>query len=357
MCRCTVYLLMVTCLAAACGTAAAGPAPHFDNTPVCTEPGRQYRPAISGDYVVWLDGFYERQVVARNLRTGEQFALTQPDQYASEPPAIDGNLVVFMSNTGMCGYDLLSRRQFPIEVGEVGIGREHLDIGGTIVTWQSWHDGEWGHNYDVWAHDLLTGRTFPVAVDEYQAQAPSIGDGLIVWGERRDHDYLIRGYEVATGETFTVADGPGMRGFPVVSGSTVAWSGNTDWGTNLDIYARNLNTEEVLPVCTAWNLQWDPAIDGSLVVWSDARNGGHDNMDVYGFDLATGTELAIATAPGYQGLPAVSGSIVVWEDRRTDDWTLTASETELNIFLAAVPEPATLAMLLSGSLVLIRRRR
>jgi beta propeller repeat protein len=65
--------------------------------------------------------------------------------------------------------------------------------------------------------------------------------------------------------------------------------------------------------------QYDPAISGNIVVFTDYRNA---DTDVYYVDLATGVEHSVIVAPGNQELTGVSGSRIVYTDYRTADVVL-----------------------------------
>ncbi len=67
------------------------------------------------------------------------------------------------------------------------------------------------------------------------------------------------------------------------------------------------------PVVTQSSLQFHPAVDGSLVVYGDNRNG---NYDVYMRDVGTGVETRIVADLDTQQHPGVSQDFVVWEDWR-----------------------------------------
>jgi len=69
------------------------------------------------------------------------------------------------------------------------------------------------------------------------------------------------------------------------------------------------------PICTNDANQINPAINGSIIVWQDYRNG---NWDIYGYDLSTQTEFPICVNSADQINPDISGNIVVWEDHRYD---------------------------------------
>ena len=65
--------------------------------------------------------------------------------------------------------------------------------------------------------------------------------------------------------------------------------------------------------------QYDSAISGNIVVFTDYRNA---DTDVYYIDLATGIEHPVVVAPGNQELTGVSGSKIVYTDYRTSDVVL-----------------------------------
>jgi beta propeller repeat protein len=75
------------------------------------------------------------------------------------------------------------------------------------------------------------------------------------------------------------------------------------------------------PICIQVGGQAGPEIAGSMVVWTDNRNG---NLDIYGRDLSTGRNYAVCTNKAQQDNPAVTRSVVagkvhyvaVWVDKR-----------------------------------------
>lgn len=62
--------------------------------------------------------------------------------------------------------------------------------------------------------------------------------------------------------------------------------------------------------------QYDPAISGNTVVFTDDRAG---DTDVYYVDLATGVEHPVVVAPGNQELTGISGPRIVYTDYRNVD--------------------------------------
>ena len=81
------------------------------------------------------------------------------------------------------------------------------------------------------------------------------------------------------------------------------------------------------PICSDPAAQQEPSVNGSLVVWSDYRNG---NWDIYGCDLSTGTEFPICVHGAEQSRPAVSGQTVVWRDYRNGNWDVYGATIDLS---------------------------
>jgi beta propeller repeat protein len=69
-------------------------------------------------------------------------------------------------------------------------------------------------------------------------------------------------------------------------------------------------------VTTDLNSQFDPAIDGDYIVFTDSRSG---NMDIYLHNLATGGEMPVADTSEDEFLNDVSGNYVVYTLARFDD--------------------------------------
>ena len=109
---------------------------------------------------------------------------------------------------------------------------------------------------------------------------------------------------------FTIATGVGKRDpYPYrnpgadfdhvldISGNIVVWEGNGN------IYAADisdLNHIKIITVCDDPARQYDPALSGRLVVWTDERN---DRGDIYGADLSDWEQIRqfqVAKAPGMQ---------------------------------------------------------
>ncbi len=96
-----------------------------------------------------------------------------------------------------------------------------------------------------------------------------------------------------------------------VSGNLVVWEKDGD------IYGADISDRshlKIFPICTAPERQYDPAISGHTVVWTDERN---DVADVYGADISDPNhirEFEVCVETGWQCQPDIDGSTIVFVD-------------------------------------------
>jgi beta propeller repeat protein len=94
-----------------------------------------------------------------------------------------------------------------------------------------------------------------------------------------------------------------------VSGNIVVWEKDGD------IYGADISDRgriRVFPICTAAERQYDPAVSGNIVVWTDERN---DGGDIYGADISDPNnikEFEVDVSGGWQSQPDVDGSVLVY---------------------------------------------
>jgi len=222
--------------------------------------GINTQPKIDGDIVVWAAGPFSSAfrgpecigIYAKNIATGEDFILRQYSNTQSySHPAVSGNKVVWL---------------------------EHLGINKNV-------ESEWRNTpYSICGADI-TAR--PV----YFTIAEHVG--------RRDPYPYEGGY----GEDFDdVID---------ISGNIVVYEAEGNiYGADIS----NIHDVKVFTICNDSARQYDPAISGNIVVWTDERN---DRGDIYGADIsdtANIRELVIARASGSQQQPDIDGCLIVYID-------------------------------------------
>lgn len=213
--------------------------------------------------------------------------------------------------------------EFPIAVGAEAKALPATD--GGMVVWQA-DDGSGG--WQIQSYDVATETGGVVSSESTTETAPSVWSPWVVWQDGRDGGQLVYGRDLQ-GAPLDGAISPsaGSQSAPAVCGGYAVWSDTRDGGA--DIYAYDLAAAVEFPVCTAAGDQTEPAVwassEGIVVVWTDGRSG---SADIYGATVDPATrvvaEFPVCTAAGDQTQPAVQGSRVVWTDARsgagTDIW-------------------------------------
>jgi len=111
---------------------------------------------------------------------------------------------------------------------------------------------------------------------------------------------------------YTVRPSTSSQITPAVSGEWVVWTDKTNDDIG-NIFAKNIQTDELVSVCEVGNEQSIPAISGDKIVWQDKRG---TTTDIYMYDLSLRQETGISVRSGKQELPAICGNIIVWQDNR-----------------------------------------
>ena len=223
--------------------------------------GLDTQPKIDGDIVVWADGPSSPDFVGpeclgimmMNTTTGTFKTLRQYSNTASySHPAVSGNKVVWL---------------------------EHLDI-------NKYNENNWRNTpYSICGADV-TDPENPV----YFTIAQNVG--------RRD-PYNYTDY---VSDFDDVVD---------IDENMVVWEAGGDiFGADIS----DIEDVKVFTICSNPARQYDPAISGNLVVWTDERN---DDGDIYGADISDTQnvrEMAIIKASGSQLQPDVDGCLIAYVD-------------------------------------------
>lgn len=183
---------------------------------------------------------------------------------------------------------------------------------------------------------ILSGG-FNATSDSYIQEQPALSWPWLVWTDQRNSNKDIYALNLDTNQLQDVCVLSTTQEYPDVHGDLAVWQDNRN--SNYDIYGKDLATGQEIAVCTQASLQNDPVVYGRIVVWRDFRN---TNYDIYGKDLDSGEELVICTQAASQFNPDIYEDIVVWSDQRNSGTTGSdiygknlTTEQELEICTAA----------------------
>jgi beta propeller repeat protein/parallel beta-helix repeat protein len=230
--------------------------------------GLDTQPKIDGDIMVWFGGisfgspwYHEpsnTSVIARNLTTDTQRTLKRYSMSESySHPVVSGNIVVWLEHLGL----------------------DTEPIGSTEAN--NW----WNTPYNICGADI-TDISNPV----YFTIAQNVGtrDPYPCLSYGSDFDDVID-----------------------ISGNMVVYEAGGDiYGADIS----NIEAIRVFTICSDSARQFDPAISGHLVVWTDERN---DSGDIYGADISdieNIRELEIIKAPHSQQQPVIDNHLIVYVD-------------------------------------------
>lgn len=255
---------------------------------ICSAPGIQTEPAVSGDWAVWQDGRSGSaaspsvfDIYAFNIATGEERAICT-EEGAQLSPDVSGKFVVW-----------------------AGVSRAH---------------GCDGDDFDIYARDLASGDELVVCSASGSQTKPAISDDWVVWqdlrGGRRRDQAAVYGFNLKTGAEKAIATSRRGQTEPSVSGDWVVWEEHEDGedggdaektistSPSRDVVALNLATGERRVIVRARGDQHSPVVSGSWVVWQDERSAR--GADVFATNFETGEVRAVCVFDGAQVAPSIS---------------------------------------------------
>jgi beta propeller repeat protein len=242
--------------------------------------GEQDQPAISDQYIVWID---QGRLKAQSLSGGAPFSVTTGPATQTDP-AVCGSLAV-------------------------------------------WSDT--GNNSDVYAKQLPSGPVIPVATStEVEAYSACDAGRVVYTYAPANGSSDIRLYNVGTGQTTVVSNEIWNEWRPAISGNRVVWQAwplQPDPVTGIQIYGKDLNTNQGFIVSAGAQNQTGPVISGSTVAWEDNRSGA---PQIWWRDLATTMpQIPVdSTLAGPQVMPSLVGRGVVFESNPTGPWNIYAAQ-------------------------------
>lgn len=147
-----------------------------------------------GDWVAWKDDS-DRGVYARRAGDAVATVVQSPDPMLSpRAPVTNGRYVVWsvrdeggpVNVSRIMGYDLMTDSGFVI-LGDIGSPehKSNVAISDRYVVWEDWRENPTGVidriDLDVWAYDLQTGASFPVATGAGVQHEPWVEGDRVIW--------------------------------------------------------------------------------------------------------------------------------------------------------------------------------
>jgi beta propeller repeat protein len=283
----------------------------------------QLSPAFNGDAVVWEDSRNDLQppdptdgtdVYMYSISAGGSDIKVAGGPGEQDQPAISDQYIVWIDEGRLMAKALPSGSPFPVANGSPT--QTDPAVCGSLVVWT-----DTGNNSDVWAKQLPSGNPIPVATSSAVEAYPACDAGRVVYmyaplGGQAD----VRLYDIGTQQTMPIADQPYNEWRPSISGNRVVWQALT---SDIQIYGKDLSTNQDFVVSEGPDNQTAPVISGSTVAWEDNRSG---HSQIWWRDIATtmpqGGIPVDSTLVGSQLAPALVGRQVVFQDNAAGPWNV-----------------------------------
>jgi hypothetical protein len=194
-------------------------------------------------------------------------------------------------------YHLPSGGTSLVDLAPTSHGNEGLlHAEGNYLVWMERRSG-W-KSYQIVLYDLRTKTSRRVAPTDYPQSYPRLGGGKIVWVDQRNDpkgDWMgprngdIYVHDIASGKTEVVIDHPADQGGPDVSGKWVVWHDFRDsplgyGGTEIDVWAKNLETGKIHQVTDDAKYEVFPRVDSGRAFFVKPLGPGH--QAIFMIDLA-----------------------------------------------------------------------
>jgi beta propeller repeat protein len=281
----------------------------------------QVSPSFNGDDVVWEDSRNDEtggtDIFRFNYSTATE-SLVAGGAGEQDNPAISDQYIIWLDNGRLKAQSLLGGAPFNVVNGAAT--QTDPAICGSLVVWS-----DTGNNSDIYAKNLPSGPVVPVATSSAVEAYPACDAGRVVytWAPPTS-DSDIRLYNMSSGQTSVVADQFWNEWRPSISGNRVvwqAWPNGPGSPEGIQVYGKDLSTNQNFVVSEGPVNQTAPVISGSTVAWEDNRSG---RSQIWWRDIATTMpQIPVDSAlDGVQVAPSLVGRQVAFQSDAPGLWNV-----------------------------------
>jgi beta propeller repeat protein len=259
-----------------------------------------------------LANFSIEEVVAQVPGLEEQLTF---DSVYDWKPRVDERYVTWVTYNGGEGkvwyYDTKGGKRDM--VANVPGDQNDPDISGGKIVWDDTRNG----NADIYSYDIASGTENVVYSSTSNKFRPAIANGVVAFEDYGTDDSRDIGF-IKAGSTAkpTYIDSNSMdKANPDVDGEWIVYQQLDDGKADWNIYAYNINTQQLIQVTRDPATQENPRISGDLITWEDNRNG---KWDIFMYNLKKELTTAVTFDDVDDRNPSISGSNIVWTRYQQD---------------------------------------
>jgi beta propeller repeat protein len=283
----------------------------------------QVAPSFNGDSVVWEDSRNDppdgTDVYGFSYSAGGPDVKIAGGPGEQDQPAISDQYIVWIDR-GTLKAESVQPGSAPFSVTNGSATPTDPVVCGSLVVWS-----DTANNSDIYARNLPSGPVVPVATSSAVEAYPACDAGRIVYTYAPANGSSdIKLYDMSSGQTSTVASAIWNEWRPSISGNRVvwqAWPAQPDTTQGFDLFGKNLDTGQGFAVSTALGNQSAPVISGSTVAWEDSRS---TNTQVWWRDIATTMpQIPVdSSLVGNQVSPSLVGRQITFQSDAPGPWNV-----------------------------------
>ncbi len=313
----------------------------------------QVQPAIDYPYLVYKsetdDSEEFTDIWAYNLETGRTFPIcTVPGEQSN--PDVSGDTVVFSDNRND-PEDLLNSDcniwMYDIATGEESVvcsetgGQGNPSIWGDIIAWTDGRADD-GSGGDIYMYDLAAETETALETGAADCYEPTVSDGYVSWRSQvlsngwYDMDAVVYDIEADTTETvgggyFTNWDNYARIEDPCLGDGVLTYAKESETnGTgvvhSIHMYDLATSVDTTVSMVSSTN-RWHPEVQDGWIVWQDRRTYGNTATEVYGYNMETQEETCLVEAvydadasayTKYAGRATTGDGWLAWHDHRDE---------------------------------------
>lgn len=193
-------------------------------------PANQGSAAVSGDYVVWLDGRYYgfSNIFLKDTKTGSAVLFRESKTGDKKSPVISGDYVYWVEK----GF--LNKK--PVSGGEISVIAEGVPGGFSVsdgrIVWEQYS----GDYYSVMMYDERDGSIISVAEGDFDNRHPSVSGNIVIYENYKNKNSEVYLYDISTKTTASVYPGTGSQINPGISGRRIIWTEENPGKYNLILF-------------------------------------------------------------------------------------------------------------------------